>query len=93
MTIAVPVPIPVSIPVPIRRLGQGNGHFRHAHRGPAARSIKDDVFHLLAAQRFGALLAEDPGDGVGDITLPTAVGAHDGRDTGLVNGYFSTIRE
>ena len=43
---------------------------------------EDQVLHLLAAQLLGALLAEHPADGVGDVALAAAVGADDGVDPG-----------
>ena len=46
-----------------------------ARRGPG----ENDVLHFGRAQRAGALGPEDPGDGVDDVGLATAVGAdHDG---------------
>jgi hypothetical protein len=35
---------------------------------------EDDVLHLAAAQRLGALLAHDPAEGVHDIGLARPVG-------------------
>ena len=35
---------------------------------------------LMPRRDFGGLLAEDPGDGVGDVGLAAAVGADDGGD-------------
>ena len=47
--------------------------------GPAAVAAREDhVLHALAAQALGALLAEDPRDGVDDVALAAAVGADDG---------------
>ncbi len=52
----------------------------HAHRPARGRAREDDVFHGLAAQHLGALLAQDPQDRVRDVGLARAVGAHDDRE-------------
>ena len=54
-----------------------------AQRRPAGGAGEDDVLHLAAAQRLGALLAEHPGDGVDDVGLAGAVGAHHAGDARL----------
>ncbi len=54
-----------------------------AQRGPAGGAGEDDVFHLSAAQGFGALFAHDPGQRVHDIRLAGTVGAHDAGDAGF----------
>ena len=41
---------------------------------------KYDVLHVLGAQGFGGLLAEDPFHGVHDIALPAAIGPQEGRN-------------
>ena len=52
--------------------------------GIACRGAReDDVLHRLAAQLLGALLAQDPQDGVGDVGLAAAVGAHDHGQAGI----------
>ena len=58
-------------------------HLGAAERGAAGGAGEDDVLHLAAAQALGALLAEDPGDGVDDVGLTGPVGADDGGDAGL----------
>ena len=45
-----------------------------AQRRAAGGAGEDDVLHLAAAQRLGALLAHDPGQGVDDVRLARAVG-------------------
>ena len=52
------------------------------HR-PAGAAGEDDVLHLAAAQRLGALLAHHPGEGVDDVGLAGAVGADDRGDARL----------
>ena len=59
---------------------KGQRHLRHA-QGPALLgAIEDHVLHLGAAERLGALLAQHPAHGVGDVALAAAVGPDDGRD-------------
>ena len=55
----------------------------HAHRLARRGARKDHVLHRGAAQLLGALLAQDPADGVADIGLARAVGAHDNRESRL----------
>lgn len=61
----------------------GEGDLGPAQRGPPGRSGEDDVFHLPAAQGFGALFAHDPGERVDHIGFTGAVRAHDAGDPGL----------
>src|SRR5215467_7514784 len=56
-------------------LGQSN-------RLARSRAMEDDVFHLLSAERLGALLTEGPTDRIGDVRLAATVGTHDARDAG-----------
>ena len=49
----------------------------HAHRLARRRAREDDVFHGLAAQLLGALLAQDPQNRVGDVRFSRAVGTDD----------------
>ena len=58
-----------------------------------ARAGEDHVFHPGAAQRFGGLLAQNPGDGVGDVGLAAAVGSYDGRDAFAGELDLSAITE
>jgi hypothetical protein len=46
-------------------------------------ALEDHVLHLAAAEGLGALFAEHPADGVGDVALAAAVGTDDRRHTGL----------
>ncbi len=55
-------------------------HLGAAERRAAGRTGEDDVLHLAAAQRLGALLAEHPADRVDDVGLARAVRADDTRD-------------
>src|SRR5688572_25628695 len=67
-------------------------HFGRGARLARIAAAEDDVFHLLAAQALGTLLAEHPGDGVGDVALAAAVGTDD-RGDAFVEGQFGSIGE
>src|ERR1039458_4262789 len=54
------------------RIDQGHADFRHARGGALARTIKDDIRHALTAQGARTLLAQHPGDGIGNVGLPAA---------------------
>ena len=56
------------------------GHLAEALGAAAGRAAEDDVFHLAAPEGLGALLPQDPADGVHDVALAAAVGADDGGD-------------
>ena len=45
-------------------------------------SVEDDFLHRAAAQGLGALLAQHPGDGLGQIALAATVRPDDRRDPG-----------
>jgi hypothetical protein len=75
------------------RLGKRNGNFRHPHRRAVPRAIKDDVLHLFTAEGLGALLAQNPGNGVGNIAFAAAVRAHNCGNSRFLNGDFALIRE
>ena len=61
----------------------GDGDLGATQRGPRRRAGEDDVFHLAAAQRFGALLPHHPGQRVDHVGLARPVGSDDGGDAGL----------
>src|SRR5262249_51151636 len=61
---------------------EGHGNFGQAEAAAGRGAVEDDVGHLAAAQALGALLAEDPADGVDYIAFAAAVGPDDGRDPG-----------
>ncbi len=58
----------------------GEGDLGPAQGLPAGGAGEDDVLHLAAAQRLGALLAHHPGEGVDDVGLAGTVRPHDTRD-------------
>jgi hypothetical protein len=64
-------------------LGEVEGDLAELGGFAGVGALEDDVLHLAAAEGLGALLTEDPADGVGDVGFAAAVGADDGRDTGL----------
>ncbi|CAM5585163.1 hypothetical protein SALBM135S_07494 [Streptomyces alboniger] len=61
----------------------GEGDLGAAERRPPGGAGEDDVLHLAAAQRFGALFAHDPAQRVHDIGLARAVGSDDAGDARL----------
>ncbi|MPM61002.1 hypothetical protein SDC9_107856 [bioreactor metagenome] len=61
----------------------GQRHFGAAEGCASGGAGEDDVLHLCATQRFGALLAHDPGQRVHHVRFSRAVGSHDGGDAGL----------
>ena len=67
-------------------------HLRKAHGAALFRAAEDDVLHLAAAQRFRALLAHDPQDGVRYVRLAAPVRADDRRDL-LVKIQARLVRE
>ena len=71
---------------------QHERHLGHAHGAARGGAGEDDVLHGLAAQLLGALLAEDPEDGVGDVGLARPVGAHDHGEAG-VEDHLRLVRE
>ena len=64
--------------------------FGDTHRLASGRPGEDDVLHRLTTKRLGALLAKHPRDGIGDVALAAAVGAHD-RGNPLVEGKLRPI--
>src|SRR5262249_30023534 len=52
---------------------EGHGALGHAEAAARRRAVENDVGHLAAAEALGALLAEDPADGVHDIGLSRSV--------------------
>ena len=54
---------------------EGHGDFGQAEAAARGGAVEDDVGHFAAAQALGALLAENPADGVDDVALAGAVRA------------------
>ena len=59
---------------------EDEGDFGDAGGLAPAAAVEDHVQHRVAAQAFGALLAEHPFEAVHDVALATAVGADDAGD-------------
>ena len=72
--------------------GEAEAHFGSRARFARVAAAEDDVLHLVAAQALGALLAEHPCDGVGDVALAAAVGA-DNRGDAFIEGKLRAIGE
>ena len=64
----------------LRDLRELQPHFGGRGRLAGVAAVEDDVFHALAAQALGALLAQHPRDGVDDVALAAPVGPDDGGD-------------
>ena len=75
-----------------RNAAESQPHFGGGGRLARVAAAEDDVFHPLAAQALGALLAHHPGDGVGDVALAAAVRTDD-RGHALVEGELRPIGE
>ena len=67
-------------------------HFRRAGRLAGVAAAENHVFHAIAAQALGALLAQYPRDRVGDVALAAAIGPDDGGDA-AVERQLGRIRE
>ena len=67
--------------------------FSHATWFAVSRALEDHILHGAAAQMLDALLAQDPGDGVRDIALATAVGSDNGGNSLPSEEYFGVVRE
>ncbi len=61
----------------------GEADLGPAERGAPAGTGEDDILHLAAAQRLGALLAHHPGERVDDVGLAGAVRPDHAGDAGL----------
>ena len=57
---------------------QGQRGLREAQLGTLGRAAENNVLHFGAPKGFGALFAHDPENGIGNIGLSRAVGAHNG---------------
>ncbi|KZX19958.1 hypothetical protein ACH61_02939 [Rathayibacter tanaceti] len=59
------------------------GDLRPAERTAGGGAREDDILHLAAAERLGALLPHHPGQRVDDVALARAVGPDDAGDARL----------
>ncbi|OQB95849.1 MAG: hypothetical protein BWX86_01052 [Verrucomicrobia bacterium ADurb.Bin122] len=64
-------------------IGQEQRDFAQLRRFAGVGALENDVLHLAAAQGLGALFAQHPADGVGDVGLAAAIGTDDGGDAGF----------
>ena len=67
--------------------------FGHAVGLAVARAGEDHIFHARSAKGFGGLLAQHPGDSVGDIGFAASVGADDARDAFALELQFRAVTE
>jgi hypothetical protein len=72
---------------------QRERHFGHAQGLALPRAGEDDVFHLAAAQSFGALLAEHPAHSVENVRFAAPVGAHNDGDALAGHGHLGAIEK
>jgi hypothetical protein len=72
---------------------QVQNDFRHSAGLAVARSLKDHVLHFGAAQMLDTLLAQNPGDGVGNIALAAAIWAHNAGYAVTSEDEVSMIRK
>ena len=83
---------PVAVTLSHEHAAEPQPDFRRSRRLPCVAAAEDDVFHPLAAQALGALLAHHPGDGVSDIALAAAVRPDNGRHA-AIERQLGSIRE
>ncbi len=72
---------------------KGERDLGHAGGLALARAGEDDVLHVHAAEEARRLLAQHPGDGVGDVRLATAVGTDDGGDAVALEAEVGAVTE
>ena len=65
----------------------------HAGRLALARAREDDVLHVDAAQQSRRLLAQHPGDGVGNVRLAAAVRTDDGGNAVALEAKVGAVTE
>ena len=74
-------------------IDQRERYFSHAGGLAVTRAGKDHVFHAHAAQTFGRLLAQHPGNRVRNIGFSAPVGAHHGGNAFARKLQFRAITE
>ncbi len=87
MALSVAVPVEYRRADGLQETAELEADLGGCRRLPRVAAAEDDVFHLVAAQALGALLAHHPGDGVGDVALAASVGA-DNRRHPFVEGQL-----
>src|SRR5262245_42014864 len=73
-------------------VAESETHFGGAGGLARIGAAENDIFHLVAAQALGALLAEHPRERVGHVALAAAVRSDNGRDA-TVECQLGSIRE
>ena len=106
VSVAMRVAVAVAIAVAVRRSAAFERRAAHGLHEPAepqtdfcggrrlarVAAAEDDVFHLVAAQALGALLAHHPRNRVGDVALAAPVRPDDRRHA-LVEGELGPVGE
>ena len=64
-------------------VGEGYRHLRHSKGLARVGAVEHHVHQLRAADGRGALFAEHPANGVGDVRLAATVGSHNGNHARL----------
>ncbi len=77
---------------PRRNSREAQSNFSRGGRLSCVAPPEDHVFHAIAAQALGALLAQDPRQGIDHVALAATVGADDGRDA-VVECELRSIRK
>ncbi len=68
------------------RIDQGQRYLSEAQRWPLGSPVKNAIGHSLGAQRFVALLAQNPRNRVNDIGLAAAIRANDAGQPAAAEG-------
>ena len=68
------------------RVFHRDGDFGETHGRALRGAVEDAVGHAFGTEGLVALLTEDPANGVYDIGLATAIGAHDAGGAGATEG-------
>ena len=75
------------------RVHQREDDLRQAHRRALGGAIKDAIGHAFGAQRFVALLAQNPGNGVDDVGFTAAVRTDDARQARAAERKMGFFKE
>jgi len=75
------------------RVFHGDGDFGEAHGRAFDAAVEDAVAHATGAERFVALFAEYPTDGIHHVGLAASVRADDAGGTGAAERYHRAFAE
>jgi hypothetical protein len=75
------------------RINQGQRDFSEAQRGPLGGPVKYAIRHSFGAERFVALLAQNPRNGIDDIGLTAAIRADDAGEPAAAEGNMRLYAE